>query len=58
MDVPFESLMQRGMPLARHPTDASPGSAEKMEVMRQRVERGEQVCHPGDAADWTFKGGG
>lgn len=31
------------------PTTAAPGTAEKVEVMRQRVERGEMPCHPMDA---------
>jgi hypothetical protein len=29
-------------------TEAEPGSAEKIEVMRQRVLRGEQIFHPLD----------
>lgn len=31
------------------PTSALPGTAEKVEVMRQRVERGELAFHPADA---------
>lgn len=31
------------------PTQYAPGSDEKMEVMRQRVERGEMPHHPKDA---------
>ena len=30
------------------PTQAKPGSPEKIEVMRQRVERGESPFHPDD----------
>ena len=30
------------------PSDAPPGSSEKIHVMRQRVERGEQVFHVHD----------
>lgn len=36
-------------PLAAEPTAAPPGSLEKIEVMRERAERGEAVFHPGDA---------
>lgn len=36
-------------PLAAEPTAASPGSREKIEVMRARAERGEAVFHPQDA---------
>lgn len=32
-----------------HPTSCSPGSPEKIEVMRQRVSRGESPFHEGDA---------
>ena len=31
------------------PTDALPGTEEKMDVMRLRLERGEMPHHPGDA---------
>lgn len=31
------------------PTDARPGSPEKIEVLRQRVLRGEPLFHPRDA---------
>lgn len=56
--VPFKSLLKKAPPLAKEGTGAMPGSAEKMEVMRQRVARGEQVCHPDDATEWTFDDGG
>jgi hypothetical protein len=36
------------------PTQARPGSAEKIEIMRQRVERGEAPCHPLDARISSF----
>ena len=33
---------------ATKPTDAKPGSAEKIEAMRQRLERGESLWHDDD----------
>lgn len=36
-------------PLPPEPTDAPPGSAAKVEVMRKRYWRGWQLHHPGDA---------
>lgn len=33
-------------------TRAAPGSAEKIEVMRQRAERGEALFHPGDSTEF------
>ena len=33
------------------PTTCRPGTEEKLEVMRRRVERGEQICHPLDPVD-------
>lgn len=36
-------------PLAAEPTNAPPGSLEKIQVMRERAERGEAVFHPHDA---------
>jgi hypothetical protein len=32
----------------KEPTDATPGSSEKIEIMRQRVARGEGPTHPDD----------
>ena len=37
--------------MARWPTDALAGSAEKIEVMRLRVEVGESLWHPCDNMD-------
>lgn len=34
---------------ADEPTDALPGSAEKLRVMAERAERGEALFHPSDA---------
>ncbi|XZE45975.1 hypothetical protein SH467x_001237 [Pirellulaceae bacterium SH467] len=33
------------------PTGARPGSFEKVQVMRERASRGEQLFHPQDATD-------
>lgn len=35
------------------PTEALPGTPEKVEVMRQRLERGEALYHPEDAVRRT-----
>lgn len=34
--------------LAACPTIAWPGTSEKIQVMRERIERGELPCHPDD----------
>lgn len=34
-----------------HPTRAKPGSAEKVETLRERYSKGEQFWHPSDACD-------
>ena len=36
---------------ARKPTFAQPGSEQKIEVMTERVDAGEEVFHPGDWVD-------
>jgi hypothetical protein len=36
------------MPLPAEPTAAVAGSAEKLEILRQRAERGESLWHPED----------
>lgn len=33
-------------------TTAAPGSREKLEILRQRIERGEELFHPDDRADY------
>jgi hypothetical protein len=38
----------RQKPLPAEPTDAPPGSEEKMQVMRERLRAGFQLHHPGD----------
>lgn len=38
----------RHPPLPKHPTLARAGSPEKMAVMEQRAQRGEQLFHPDD----------
>ena len=35
------------------PTDASPGSEDKIKVMQGRVERGERLYHPQDADEYA-----
>ena len=35
------------------PTKHLPGSPEKVQVLRERLGRGEQLHHPGDASDFT-----
>ena len=35
------------------PTDAPAGSAEKIEVLRKRVELGQPLWHPKDRVDFT-----
>lgn len=37
------------LPPPAEATDAIPGTPEKVEVLRRRVERGEGLWHPGDA---------
>lgn len=39
------------LPLPAMPTGYQCGSREKIEIMRLRAERGEQVFHPNDATD-------
>ena len=34
------------------PTDAPPGTREKVAVLAGRAERGEHLFHPADAVDW------
>lgn len=43
------ALQDRKPPLPPEPTTAAPGSAEKLEAMRLRVEGGFAVFHPRDA---------
>ncbi len=33
------------------PTDAPPGSSEKVEVLRRRVENGQKLWHPDDRTE-------
>lgn len=42
-------LEEPAAPLAKQPTAALPGTPEKIEVMAERMARGEQVIHPDDA---------
>ncbi|MFO0940097.1 MAG: hypothetical protein U0930_04955 [Pirellulales bacterium] len=35
-----------------HPTDAPPGSSEKIEVLRRRLERGQPLWHADDRVDY------
>lgn len=42
----FNTNQARRLP--RRPTNASPGSREKVEIMRGRYERGEHLYHPLD----------
>lgn len=46
----FPGRVRMGRPLREpdDPTAASPGSLEKILVMRERIERGESCFHPGD----------
>lgn len=39
------------VPQVGNATDAAPGSAEKIAVMRSRVDRGETLFHPDDRSD-------
>ena len=39
------------MPLPKEPTDAPPGTKRKVEVMQERVAKGEAPTHPLDAKD-------
>lgn len=41
-------MTQHNYPLDDFPTDAPPGSAEKLEVMISRRERGRHIFHPLD----------
>ena len=38
---------------AKLATAASPGSHEKLEILRARVERGESLWHPSDRTDFA-----
>ncbi len=38
-------------PLPKAPTTHPPGSAGKLDVMRQRAAKSEQIFHPGDATN-------
>jgi hypothetical protein len=42
--------------LPDHPTDAVPGSPEKIRVMADRVAAGRQIFHPADTVQWTRDG--
>lgn len=46
----YPGRVRMGKPLREpaEPTEASPGSLEKIRVMRERLERGESCFHPGD----------
>jgi hypothetical protein len=44
-----EGNFNRDVPLADQPTEAPPGSAEKIEVMAERVKLRVAVFHPDDA---------
>jgi hypothetical protein len=40
---------QRPVKPATHPTDALPGSLEKIRVLTRRAELGQELWHPDDA---------
>lgn len=42
-------------PLPDEPTDAAPGSIEKIEIMRERYLSGCHIHHPDDAKDARFR---
>lgn len=44
-------MCQHNYPLDDYPTDAPPGSLEKLEVMIDRRERGRHIFHPADSAE-------
>jgi len=44
-----QSNHNRNLPLPGEPTQAMPGSREKIAVMKARAQRGEQIFHPDDA---------
>lgn len=46
---PKFDLARRTLRPAAHPTDAAPGTPEKIAVMEQRYADGEQIRHPRDA---------
>lgn len=46
-------MTQHNYPLDDFPTDAPPGSAEKLEVMISRRERGRHIFHPLDSMEST-----
>jgi hypothetical protein len=39
----------RGLVAPKCPTNALPGTQEKLDVMRERAKRGERLWHPDDA---------
>ena len=41
---------------AREPTDAPPGSREKLDAMCRRVARGEELFHSEDKPDYESEG--
>jgi hypothetical protein len=51
---PLDYLVDRAKPFGE-PTEARPGSWEKVEVMRKRLENDLSIFHPGDAIiiNWT-----
>jgi hypothetical protein len=57
----FEAILESGhdedfVPVATEQfraTDAPAGSREKLEVLAERVRRGEPLWHPGDRSDYT-----
>lgn len=46
---PYYGPRSTGPKLATEPTAWPPGTPEKVEVMKRRADRGEQVFHPDDA---------
>lgn len=57
-DIPYSSLNGRGgRPLPAEPTTTYPGSREKLEVLRERASRREELFHPSDATLEGYCGG-
>lgn len=51
--VPDGTTFTTRNPLPDQPTDAPPGSEQKMAVMTERASREQQLHHPQDARGWS-----
>ena len=47
--LPEDAPSEAALPLPARPTDAAPGSPEKIDVLARRLRSGRQLFHPEDA---------